>query len=208
MSTVIPVQLQEKNECEIYFETRRVVCFSYERTKTFSETSVGVEGQNANTHLQDGWFELLPRDLSLPTCIHLSWWEKLAKGSANTNIVHVHVRQESPAWVDTATPCVHACVDMGAEGVTMRFVIHFVSVYSIIHPGVQWAANMPGTACDRVRQPRSEIFMRRISVEIEKRVQRYLRPWMAFWMQMHPLLCGYYYNPGSARNANKTLWVV
>lgn len=103
-----------------------------------------------------------------------------------TNTGQIHVRQESPAWVDTATACVHACVDMRAEGVTMRFVIHFVSVYSIIHPGVQWAANMPGTACDRVRQPRSEIFMRHFSVETEKRVQRYLSPWMAFWMQMHP----------------------
>lgn len=62
----------------------------------------------------------------------------------------------------------HACVDMTVEGVTMRFVIHFVSVYSIIHPGVQRAANMPGTACDRVRQPLSEIFMRYFSVETEK----------------------------------------
>lgn len=38
------------------------------------------------------------------------------------------------------------------EEVTMRFVIHFVSVYCIIHPGGQRASNMPGTACDRVQQ--------------------------------------------------------
>lgn len=73
----------------------------------------------------------------------------------------------------TATACVHAGVYMRAEGVTTRFVIHFVSVYFIIHPGVQRAANMPGTACDRVRQPWSEIFMRHFSVEIEKKVPRY-----------------------------------
>lgn len=46
----------------------------------------------------------------------------------------------------------------------MRFVIHFVSVYSIIHPGGQRASNMPGTACDRVQQLRSEIFMRHFCV--------------------------------------------
>ena len=51
----------------------------------------------------------------------------------------------------------------------MRFVLHFVSVYSIIHPGVQRAANMPGTACDRVRQAWSEICMRHFSVETEKK---------------------------------------
>ncbi len=96
---------------------------------------------------------------------------KTARGSATQT---VHVREESSPpritfaqRVDTATACVHACVYMWVEGVTMRFVIHFVSVYSIIHPGVQRAANMPGTACDRVRQPWSEIFMRHFSVETE-----------------------------------------
>lgn len=88
-------------------------------------------------------------------------------------------------WVDTAWACVHTCVYVRVAGVTTRFVIHFVSVYSIIHPGVQRAANMPGTACDRVRQPWSEIFMRHFSVETERKVPRYLSPWLVLWVEMH-----------------------
>lgn len=50
----------------------------------------------------------------------------------------------------------------------MRFVIHFVSVYSIIHPGGQRASNMPGTACDHVQQLWTKIFMRHFCVREKK----------------------------------------
>lgn len=47
------------------------------------------------------------------------------------------------------------------EGVTLLFVIRFVPVYYIIHPGVQRAANMPREAHDH------EKCMRCFSVETE-----------------------------------------
>lgn len=124
-----------------------------------------MEGQNADTRLQDEWFQLLPRCLFLPTCIRLSWWKKPAKRSATQTQIQIDV-----TWrVDTAAAPLHASVCTQVEEVTMRFVIHFVSVYSIIHPGGQRASNMPGTACDRVQQLWSKIFMRHFCVREKKK---------------------------------------
>lgn len=53
---------------------------------------------------------------------------------------------------------------MGVDGATMRFVLHLVSVYSIIHPGVERAAAVPGAARDCARQLWSEILMRHFSI--------------------------------------------
>lgn len=137
---------------------------------------VSAEGQNTDTRLQDEWFQLLPRCLFLPTCIRLSWWKKLAKRSATQTQIQIDVR-----WrVDTAAAPRHTSVCTQVEEVTMRFVIHFVSVYSIIHPGGQRASNMPGTACDRVQQLWSKIFMRHFCVRKKKmQVPGYLCSWLA-----------------------------
>lgn len=139
---------------------------------------------------------------SFPAHLHSSLLVgEAGQGICNTNTVPLYVRKESPpprinvtAWVDTATACVHACVHMRVEEVTMRFVIHFVSVYSIIHPGVQRASNMPGTACDRVQQPRSKIFMRHFCVE-KKRKSR--DTWAPDWHS------GWRCTLKSVRNANR-----
>ncbi len=54
-SHVIPMQLQVRftlrpAELHIFRSTRE------QRHFHLKQTSVGVEGQNADTHLQDGWF--------------------------------------------------------------------------------------------------------------------------------------------------------
>lgn len=52
MNHVIPMQLQVRF-------TLRPAEFTYfivQRHFHLKQTSVGVEGQNADTHLQDGWF--------------------------------------------------------------------------------------------------------------------------------------------------------
>lgn len=75
----------------------------------------------------------------------------LATGSAT--------KTESVNATDLApTPSTNLCLDAAllrehtrVEEVAVRFVIHFVSVYSIIHPGVRRASCGPDTACDRVQ---------------------------------------------------------
>lgn len=115
---------------------------------------------------------VLPRCLSLPTCIHPSWWKRPAKGSARETQFQIDVTRLADK---TAAACVFV---VQVEEVTMRFVIHFVSVYSIIHPGGQRASNKPGTACDRVQQLRFEILMRHFCVGSRKKKRQipgYLR---------------------------------
>lgn len=152
----------------------------------------GSRGAN-HWHPLKRWMVLALTERSFPAHLHSSLLvEEAGQEICNINTVPAHVRKELPPHkinftesVERGTACVHGCVYMRVEGVTLRFVIHFVSVYSIIHPGVQRAAYMPGTVCDRVQQPCSEIFMRHFSVETEKRFPRHLRPCLALWMEMH-----------------------
>lgn len=191
----------------ICFETCRTAHFSsYERTKTFEKIS-GSRGANC-WHPLKRWMVLALTERSFPAHLHSSLLvEEAGQGICNINTVPAHVRKELPPHkinftesVERGTACVHGCVYMRVEGVTLRFVIHFVSVYSIIHPGVQRAAYMPGTVCDRVQQPCSEIFMRHFSVGTEKRFPRHLRPCLALWMEMH----GYERGNKSVRNSKHT----
>lgn len=152
-----------------------------------------VEGANC-WHPLAKWLVLALTERSFPAHLHSSLLvEEAGQGICNKeNTVRLYFRKRSARtrisfteWIHTGAACVHACLYMRVEEVTMRFVIHFVSVYSIIHPGVQRASNMPGTACDRVQQPCSEIFMRHFCVETEQKVPRYLSSWLALWMEMH-----------------------
>lgn len=129
-------------------------------TKLISNSIFVSVGMNKTLEVQ--FSLLLPRCLSLPTCIRPSWWKRAARGSATEAQFQINVTRRADF---AATVCV--CVQV--EEVTMRFVIHFVSVDSIIHPGGQRASNMPGTACDRVQQLWSEIFMRHFCVGGKKK---------------------------------------
>lgn len=191
---------------EICSETCRIArCSSYSRTKTFRSIS-GRRGAERR-HPLKRWMVLALTERSFPAHLHSSLLVgEAGQGICNIKRVPVHVRKESlpqnqfyrVSWKRSSL-CARMCVYESWRGVTLRFVIHFVLVYSIIHPGVQRAANMPGTVCDRVQQPRSEIFMRHFSVETAKRVPRHLRPCRALRVEMHRYKRG----NKSVRDANR-----
>lgn len=166
-----------KSQCKwVLFKTCRVAHFSQcQRTKTLSKHLWECGGAKC-WHPLARWMVLALTERSFPAHLHSSLLVgEAGQGICNTNTVSLYVRKESPPprirVTARAAACVRACVWMRVEEVTMRFVIHFVSVYSIIHPGVQRASNMPGTACDRVQQPWSKIFMRHFCAE-KKRTSR------------------------------------
>lgn len=69
-----------------------------------------------------------------------------------THFLFIRKSHESVSMRPLQPSCAHGLrAYTRVEEVAMWFVIHFVSVYSIIHPGVPRASNSPDTACDRVQ---------------------------------------------------------
>lgn len=103
------------------------------------------------------WTTSALTERSFPAHLHSS----LLVGDAGQGIcnrdktVSVYEARKSCLWVrvlmSVSTAAAFVRTYARVEEVAIWFVIHFVSVYFIIHPGVQRASNSPDTACDRVQ---------------------------------------------------------